>query len=80
MLVSLDGGATYCEAPEGVRVVVGGGLILFESSDCDLLINLTEEGMVMDLWQCDANLDPEVCIGTDSETYCEIAERLKEQA
>ena len=71
MKVSLDGGETYQDAPNGVRVIYD---VIVDDEDGDgdgeLHINLTDEGIIiMDVWSDENH-------GTNSETTDEIVERL----
>jgi hypothetical protein len=68
MQVSLDGGITYVDALEGVRV------IHFDENvngiPQELHVNLTEEGIIMDVWREDE------IFGTSSETFADIIDSL----
>lgn len=75
MKVSLDGGKTFVEVTEGVRVVYEGVMVPGEDSPGELHLNLTQEGVVSDLWasreeQLDHNL------GTSSQLVEDLVERL----
>jgi hypothetical protein len=75
MKVSLDGGKTFVDAPEGVRVVYDGVLIPGEDGTGELHLNLTDEGVISDLWTTrDEPLDHN--IGTSSELLEDMVERL----
>lgn len=52
MKVSLDGGVTYQDVTDGVRIIYSDVPIVVSDSNTDgeLHINLTEESMVVDLW------------------------------
>jgi hypothetical protein len=73
--VSLDGGATYQEAPEGVRVAYEDVDIPGEDSAGELHANFTHEGLILDVW-ASRNEPLDHNIGTSSETVDEIVERL----
>jgi hypothetical protein len=70
--VSLDGGITYQDVKEEVRIIYPG--LMPDDESVDLHIVLTNEGIVMDLWAADE--DELQLRGTDSETLEEISERL----
>lgn len=77
MKVSLDGGVTFHEALEGVRIVLPGVQVPGEDDLGELHINVTEEGIVQDVWasredQLDHN------IGTRSQTHDEAIEAMVE--
>lgn len=75
MKISLDGGQTFIEAPEGVRVVYGGVMIPGEDGRGELHVNLTHEGVISDLWTTrDEPLDHN--IGTRAEMLDDLVERL----
>lgn len=68
---SVDGGVTFQEVPaEGLRLIYETN---YEGQAEELHINLTHEGVIMDVWHPD---QPENA-GTNSETYEEIIERLE---
>lgn len=50
MRVSLDGGSTYFDAPQGVRVLHLGVLIPGEDGRGELHLNHTSEGLIADVW------------------------------
>lgn len=52
MKVSLDGGQTYQDAPEGVRIVYDNIPVVIDGEDSlgELHINHTTETVVTDLW------------------------------
>lgn len=77
MRVSLDGGVTYVDAPEGVRVSYDDQMVPGEDeTDGQLLVNLTYEGIIMDLWVTKDGEDHN--IGTSSEQTVDIMSRLIE--
>jgi hypothetical protein len=72
--VSLDGGLTFIDAPQGVRVVHP----KIEHPDIEgitdqLIVNHTHEGIIMDVWE---NTEPDVLtyenVGTSSQMLAEI--------
>ncbi len=50
MKVSLDGGVTYVEAPEGVRIIYEEVMIPNKDDPGELHINATHEGLITDVW------------------------------
>jgi hypothetical protein len=77
MQISLDGGETYVDAPQGVRIVIDDVTVQNrsqsgpgEDSPVGLHINCTHEGVICDAWGGDSNL------GTSSEMYEDLVERL----
>ncbi len=75
--ISLDGGETYNPVTEDVRVVYAGLDLPGEDQPGELHINLTPEGVVIDLWATrDAPLDHN--LATRSQTLLELAEELIE--
>lgn len=73
--VSLDGGATYQPAKEGVRIIYSGMPIPGEDGTGELHLNATHEGLITDVWTTrEAPLDHN--IGTSSETLDDIIGRL----
>ena len=66
MLVSLDGGVTYTEAPEGVRIIHDTAFRVGDDEPVALHINLTNEVMVLDLWSESAN------VGTECQMFDDI--------
>lgn len=48
--VSLDGGQTYQDAPEGVRVLYGNVYLGDDEPRGELYVNASHEGLIMDLW------------------------------
>jgi hypothetical protein len=68
MKVSLDGGITWKEVPEGVRVIYDN--LDLPAEDEELHINLTDEGIICDIWSEGEN----IC--TSSETIYEMVCRL----
>ena len=71
--VSLDGGGTFQDVNEGVRVFFG-DVELADGSPGELLLNVTEEGLIMDVYKKSGDCE---CAGTSSETAQEIVERLE---
>lgn len=73
MLVSLDGGKSFHEAKEGVRVIINTDELPGEDSMGELMFNFTHEGLIKDLWTQNDEL-----LGTSCEMYEDIIERLIE--
>jgi hypothetical protein len=78
MIVSLDGGETWVEAPQGVRVTYNDVDIPGEDEQGSLCFNFTEEGQITDVWV--GRGDDDHNIGTSSEMVEEIVERLVEES
>ena len=86
--ISIDGGKTWIEAKQGVRVTVGplpvfSGCPGEDNEKGDLLFNFTGEGLITDVWADVIVVDVPLQMktenpGTSSATYTEIAERLVE--
>ena len=75
VLVSLDGGATFQSAEQGVRIVFRDLEVEGEERPGELHLNVTEEGVISDLWVTrDAPLDCNRA--TASETTEEIVDRM----
>ncbi len=75
MKVSLDGGITFIEATNGVRIIYEEVDIGDNELSRDLHINLTDEGVIMDVWVTrDIHLDTN--IATSCQTTEEIVESL----
>lgn len=75
MQVSLDGGLTWQEANEGVRVIYDDLSVTYFSEgevDTQLLVNCTHEGLILDAIETKKG---EVA-GTSSEMAQEIVDRL----
>lgn len=73
--ISLDGGRTFVDAPEGVRVIYDEVMIPGEDSSGELHLNLTHEGVISDLWTTrDEPIDHN--IGTSSEMLDDLVFRL----
>jgi hypothetical protein len=77
MQVSLDGGVTYAPAINGVRVIYEG----LPRPDSDeengqLHVNLTDEGVIYDVWTPDAGES----LGTSAQEAADIAFELEEGA
>jgi hypothetical protein len=74
MNISLDNGITWQEAPNGVRIMVEDLIDPIDEGDDYLVINATNEGLLMDVLQKDG--ESKGILGTSSETYQEIVDRL----
>jgi hypothetical protein len=48
--VSLDGGLTYVEAKEGVRIIYDNVMLDGEDELGEVHINATSEGLITDIW------------------------------
>jgi len=73
--VSLDGGATYQPAPNGVRIIYKNIMIDGEDGRGEVHINATHEGLITDIWTTrDEPLDHN--IGTESVLIDDIVSRL----
>lgn len=72
---SIDGGVTFQEAPEGVRLIVEDVIVPGEDGCGELHLNATQEGLIIDVWATrDTPLDHN--IGTSSEMYDDVIDRL----
>lgn len=69
--VSLDGGATFVVAGQGVRVIIDGIPIGDGEAAAELHLNVTDEGVITDVIDTDGQN-----AGTDSAMFAEIVERL----
>lgn len=76
MRVSLDGGESYQDAPNGVRVLWDDLPIPGEDEAGELHVNCTEEGLIQDVW-VDRGDEPHNA-GTSSATVDEIVAQLVE--
>lgn len=75
MRLSTDGGRTYHEAPDGVRIVYENVEIPGEDGTGELHINATEESIITDVWTTrDEPLDHN--IGTEWKGINDIVTRL----
>lgn len=64
MKVSLDGGVTYRDAPEGVRVIYEDVDVPGEDDPKGQLhVNLSDESIIMDVW-CSRQSDLDTNLGT----------------
>lgn len=80
MMVSLDGGQTYQEAKEGVRVIYSNVPTFFEQEgEGDVHINLTHEGVITDLWVAGSGPASESSIGSTALTLDDIVCSLTEK-
>ncbi len=75
---SIDGGKTYHDAAEGVRVIIED--IEFGPDDpSELHVNFTEEGVIHDIWSSPKKEEElPVVLATQSATYAEIVDFLTE--
>lgn len=71
--VSLDGGATYQVAPEGVRIIYENVEIPGEDEPGELHVNATSEGIITDVW---AKRDEDPNLATRSEELDGIVHEL----
>lgn len=72
---SLDGGETFEDVPDGMRVVVQDVDLPEEGVPGELQLVLSREGLICDVWASrEASLDCN--LGTASETYDELTGRL----
>lgn len=78
MLVSLDGGATYRTAPNGVRIIYDKVDVIGEDEPGQVHINANSEGIITDVWVSrEEHLDHN--IGTSSNTLEGIVSDLVEE-
>lgn len=76
---SIDGGVTFQEAPEGVRIIYDDVMVPGEDGKGELHLNLTHEGLITDVWATrDAPLDHN--IATSSEMFDDMVSRLVEES
>ena len=75
MRVSLDGGQTYLQAPEGVRVAVEGDFQDGFNSLLELIV--THEGLIIDHWCINGRGEVSENLATESSTFYDIVHRLK---
>ena len=69
--VSVDGGVTYVDAPDGVQVIAK---VATGASVIEVHLNATHEGLITDVWQPTRGVA--LNLGTSSEMYDEMATRL----
>jgi pyruvate carboxylase len=75
--VSLDGGVTYVEAKEGVRIIYEDVILPGEDETGELHINATHEGLIQDIWVTrETSLDHN--IATKSESIEDITHAMVE--
>lgn len=73
MRISIDGGLNYLEAENDIRVIYGG--LMGENDELvELHINLTYQGVIMDVWPTADST--EGSLATSCEVDSEIVERL----
>lgn len=70
MKYSIDGGLTYLDAPQDIRIVYEDLLAPGEDEPCDLHILVAKVGVFYDVWNSKENL------GTSCELVGEIVDRL----
>lgn len=76
MKCSIDGGLTFQEAPEGVRVIFD-DLMIPGEDDGELHINLTDEGIISDIWVTrEESLDHN--LGTSCQPYEDMLHAMVE--
>ncbi len=78
MQVSLDGGATYQPAVDGVRIIYKGMPIPDGYEDGELHVNATHEGLILDVWATREGLVLNENIGTSSQMATDIIARMVE--
>lgn len=87
--VSLDGGKTWVEAKDGVRVIVDDlplsnpAMVYDSETGGQLVFNFTSEGLITDVWADEVVVDDPLQkadknLGTESAMYDDIIERLIE--
>lgn len=77
MKVSLDGGVTFVEATNGVRIIYEAVDVPGEDELGEVHVNATSEGLIVDVWVSrEESLGHN--IGTSSELIGDIAYRLVE--
>lgn len=74
MQVSLDGGSSYLEAPEGVRVIYSNLIAGENETPVEAHINLTREGIISDIWG--KGDDQEGPLGSDTVMIDDIVARV----
>lgn len=81
MFVSLDGGESFHEVNQGVRVSINTDELPGEDSMGELYFNFTDEGLIIDLWTQDrieSGSHADENLGTEWATYEDIIKRLIE--
>ena len=73
--VSLDGGETFVDAPEGVRIIVPLDFVPSDGGSGQLHVNFTDEGIIKDIWSDDQEPGDDAK-ATSSETYYDAAKRV----
>jgi hypothetical protein len=76
MKVSLDGGVTWMETSQGVRVIYRGLFVPGEDGRGELQVNCTSEGIIKDVWVEKGDSYPN--IATSSVTVDEIVSQMIE--
>ncbi len=74
--VSLDGGVTFQDAPEGVIVHRELEHVAGEDESGKLILNMTEEGLITDVWVTRGDADHN--IGTSCSLYDDLVTDLIE--
>lgn len=78
MQVSLDGGATYQPAVDGVRIIYKDMPISDGYEDGELHVNATYEGLILDVWATREGLVLNENIGTSAQMATDIVARMIE--
>lgn len=73
--ISLDGGKTFLDAADGVRIVYDDVLIPGDEHGGELHLNLTHEGVISDLWTA-RDAPGGQLVGTSCEMVEDVVERL----
>lgn len=76
MQVSLDGGVTWQDAPNGVRVIYKNVMIDENDRQGEVLINATHEGLITDIFACTEDETGDESIATDCLPIEDIVARL----
>ena len=76
--ISMDDGKTWISCPEGVRVNIEKQILPGEDSTGDLVFNFTHEGVITDIWRVVPETQLDENVGTESEMYSDIIDRLIE--
>lgn len=78
MQVSLDGGVTYQQAPNGVRIIYEDVPLVEPEDFGELHINATAEGLIYDAWVARVTEQgvEDINVGTRSDLVTDIAFQL----